>query len=248
MVAFALLGQRRFAAWAFTATSTVVGIYVALMAYRGLPLLPSSVLLKSRLAEAAYEGSNTLGLFYYNHDASLRNPFGRWLAVLGVAIALRADRRAAIVCGAVLVAVSAHLLAGQYGWFHRYEVYVFALGSLALLYIVAHLRSALGSRQWAVARIGAIFLVGFGSTPYVSAAIETPLASRGIYDQQYQMGVFARELYRRPLPSMISALLRTRIQNSSWIYGGSARRKFERRSWRANMVLPRWRCSLASIK
>lgn len=201
---FALLGRHRFAASAAIAICCALGAYFALMASRGLPLLPSSVLLKSRIAETAYDGSNAFYSILHNLSASLGNPYGVRLTLMGLALAwgtwlLRFDRSVRTVCVSVLFAVGAHLAFGQYDWFHRYEVYIVALAAVALLYAAAHVKPLLSASQWTAVMFGIVLLIGFGSTPYLSAAIETPLASRGIYEQQYQMSFFAQKLYDRPV-------------------------------------------------
>jgi hypothetical protein len=132
------------------------------------------------------------------------NPYGIRLGLLGLAVALgmwllRSDRGVLTVCLAVLAAVGAHLAAGQYDWFHRYEVYIISLASTALLYVTARLKSVLRPFAWTGARFGAILLVAYASTPYVLAAVETPLASRGIFEQQYQMSLLAQRIYNRPV-------------------------------------------------
>jgi hypothetical protein len=201
---FALLGRGRFAASAAAVIFCSLAVYFAVMTTRGLPLLPSSVLLKSSIAEAAYERSNAFDSVLRNLGASLNSPYGLRLALLGVAIAcgawmLRLDRNVLIVCIAVLAAVCAHLAFGQYDWFHRYEAYILATAALALLYVTAHLKPLLSSSASATMTFGVILLIAFGSSPYLFAALKTPLASRGIYEQQYQMRVFAQQLYGRPV-------------------------------------------------
>jgi hypothetical protein len=203
IIAFAVLGQRRFAALAALVICCLLAVYLASMSLRGLPLLPSSVLLKSHVAEAAYGEANPLGALVHNLSGSL-NPYGIRLGLLGLAVALgmwllRSDRSVLIVCLAVLAAVGAHLAAGQYDWFHRYEVYIISLASTALLYVTARLKSVLRPFAWTGARFGAILLVAYASTPYVLAAVETPLASRGIFEQQYQMSLLAQRIYNRPV-------------------------------------------------
>jgi hypothetical protein len=132
------------------------------------------------------------------------SPYGQRLLLLGLAIAacawwLRADRKTLIVCASVLAAISAHLAFGQYDWFHRYEVYIIALASSALLWSVAQVKLRLDVRAWAVTRVALVLLLGFVGMPYVSAALVTPFAARNIYEQQYQMGRFVREFYRHPV-------------------------------------------------
>ena len=201
---FALLGRRRFAISAAVVIVCCLAVYAASMVLRGLPLLPSSVLLKARIAEAAYEHTGALGAIIDNLLASLMSPYGQRLVLLGLAISgcawwLRADRRPLIVCGAVLAAISAHLAFGQYDWFYRYEVYIIALSALALLWSVAQLRLKLDGRAWAVTRTALLLLLAFVGMPYVSAALVTPFAARNIYEQQYQMGRFVHAFYPHPV-------------------------------------------------
>ncbi len=201
---FAFLGQRRFAALAAVTILCSLGAYFVLMASRGLPLLPSSVLLKSHIAEQAYAGSSAFGAVLQHLLVSFGSPYGRRLIILGLAIAcgawiLRADRRAFAVCIVVLIAIGAHLAFGEYDWFHRYEVYIIALAALALLYVTAEVGPLLDVAQRSVMRMAVALLIAFASMPYVLAAIQTPLAARNIYDQQYQMSIFAQRLYRQPV-------------------------------------------------
>jgi hypothetical protein len=201
---FALLGRRRFAISAAVVIACCLAAYAASMVWRGLPLLPSSVLLKARIAEAAYEHTSALSAIVDNLLASLISPYGRRLILLGLAMSgcawwQRADRKALVVGGTVVAAISAHLAFGQYNWFYRYEVYIIALAGLALLWSVAQLKPRLDPRAWAVTRIALVLLLAFVGMPYVSAALVTPFAARNMYEQQYQMGRFAQAFYQHPV-------------------------------------------------
>lgn len=204
IAAFAWLGYRRFAVTAAALIAMALSAYVAVMAARGLPLLPSSVLLKSRIAETAYEHRSALAALVQNLLAALDDPYGRTLALLFLAIAgstwlLRTDRRALAVCGAVEAAIGGHLAFGQYNWFHRYEVYIVALAVLTLLWIAAEVRPQLGARAWGAIKVTLVLLMALVAQPYLSAALVTPFGARNIYEQQYQMGRFPREFYPRPV-------------------------------------------------
>jgi hypothetical protein len=204
LAAFALLGRWRFAVISGTLIVVVLGLYAALMTSRGLPLLPSSIMLKSRILGDAYDHRSIVRSVLDNFTSSLAYPYALRLlvvtfAICGGAWSLRRDRRSLIVCGAVLAAIFAHLGFGQYDSFHRYEVYICALASVTLIWIVAQLlpRLPVGNRSFTTVITGVT--IGFVSLPYLTAALQTPFASRGIYEQQHQLGRFAREFFPRPV-------------------------------------------------
>ena len=198
---FALLGQRRFAAGAALVIIMSLSGYFALMASRGLPLLPSSVLLKGYLANLDESASN-LPAIVKNMLRSITSSYGLRLILLGLALAgcaswLRADRKALVVCLTVLAAIGAHLVFGQYGWFNRYEVYIMALAAAALLWSVAQVRPRLSGLQWSLTKVALVLGLGVTAMPYVTTALVTPIAASDIYEQQYQMARFAQSFYRR---------------------------------------------------
>ena len=233
LAGFALLGRWRFAAVGGVLITVLLALYAASMTARGLPLLPSSVLLKSHIVGQAYDQRSALSAILDNLTASLANPYGQRLMLLGLAICggawwLRSDHRALVVCGAVLAAIVAHLGFGQYDWFHRYEVYVIALASVTLLWIVAELLPRLTVGVRSAAAMVTVVLVGFASLPYLRAALETPFASRGIYEQQEQMGRFAREFFPHPVAVNDLGLVAWRNPNfvlDLWGLGSEAVRK-----------------------
>ena len=233
LAAFALLGRWRFAVIAGALIAVMLGLYAALMTSRGLPLLPSSVMLKSRILGEAYDYRSIVRSVLDNFISSLAHPYALRLivvtfAICGGAWSLRYDRRSLIVCGAVLAAIFAHLGFGQYDLFHRYEVYVCALASVTLIWIVAQLlpRLPVGNRSVTAVITGAT--IGFASLPYLSAALQTPFASRGIYEQQHQMGRFARDFFPRPVAVNDLGLVSWRNSNfvlDLWGLGSEAVRK-----------------------
>jgi hypothetical protein len=197
---FAMLGHRRFAGAA--ALVIVLGLlgYCALMVSRGLPLLPSSVLLKGYLANVDQNASG-LPAVVKNLLRSVTSAYGLRLIMLGLAVTvcanwLRADRKVLIVLLTVVAAVGAHLVFGQYGWFNRYEVYIMALAAAALSWGVAQARPRLSALQWSLAKAALVLGLGVAAMPYVTTAIVTPVAASDVYEQQYQMGRFARSFYR----------------------------------------------------
>ncbi|MGJ4892113.1 hypothetical protein ACQR1Y_28240 [Bradyrhizobium sp. HKCCYLRH3099] len=199
-----LLRQRRAAALAAGLIAVALLAYGARMHALGLPLLPSSVLLKARIAEAAYEHTSALGAIVDNLILSLINPYGQRLLLLAMAVAvnawwLRSDRRALVVAGAVLAAIGGHVAFGQYDWFHRYEVYVIALGAVTWLWLIAQLKPQLDARVAHALKVPLLLLLGYASWPYASAAWVSPMASRNISQQQYQMGRFVHEFYPHPV-------------------------------------------------
>lgn len=109
------------------------------------------------------------------------------------------------VCITLFVATAfLHMQFARTGWFYRYEAYLVAAG----LFVIA---SALLKRfevaqrisinkssipKYAAITILAILFMRPLSDRGIAALINTPQATKNIYEQQYQMGLFLREFYK----------------------------------------------------
>jgi hypothetical protein len=161
------------------------------------------VLLKGYLANLD-ESASTFPAIVNNMMRSMTSSYGLRLIMLGLALAgcaswLRADRKVLIVCLAVIAAISAHLVFGQYGWFNRYEVYIMALAATALLWAAAQVRPKFPALQWSLIKVALVLGLGIAVMPYVTTALVTPIGASDIYEQQYQMARFAQSFYKHPV-------------------------------------------------
>ena len=183
-----------------------IGAYAAYMSYLQLPLLPSSVLIKSQVTAIAYQGGASgfaavIGSTYHNLIDNLSYPS----LILSLAVCLLATYRQglrsrwpAFYLPAAFTTV-AHLCFGRHGGFYRYEIYVLTLGWLVTVTGLTQLRDWLAPSsarfyQATLLAIGAVF-----ASSEVQAPIKTPLAARDVYDQQYQMARFAQQYYAAPV-------------------------------------------------
>jgi len=172
------------------------------MSAMGLPILPSSVMVKSDIASAAIDaervsfvGRTIMGLL----DGS-ENRWGLFLALaaagtLAGLVLAPPQTGARMAAQAGLAALLAHLVFGQYGWFGRYQVYAvgIALATLALTLGPAWRRAGtLTARTWLT-----MLMLICVALPSVRLAAITPPAARNIYEQQFQMHRFATEFFPR---------------------------------------------------
>ncbi|MGC9198740.1 MAG: hypothetical protein ACP5E5_07345 [Acidobacteriaceae bacterium] len=157
----------------------------------GLPMLPSSVLLKGG---AAAPGQSVLSHLVRSMALSLRLSIAAerrvllilFLTLAGLAWSQRERGRRFALAGAA-GAAGLHLLAGPFGWFHRYEVYIVLFSVLVVLYVLHERpRILLG---WYV--LG-LFMC---ATPYIDALRHTVDSSNDVYLQQYQMHRFVTQFY-----------------------------------------------------
>ena len=161
-----------------------------LLANGNLPL-PNSVISK---LHATQSDGGVLGavLSLLRYSTREMGPKAMLWAILGILmIAARQSLGARRwVMAAAALAALLHFVVGRFGWFHRYEVYALVFCSMVALRAVADL--------WPRYLAYAIALLAIGSTFYLGAIYRTPNAARNIYDQQYQMGRFVQEHYRKP--------------------------------------------------
>lgn len=191
VVALAALGHRRVALLALAGIVGLTLAYAAAMLAMGLPILPSSVLVKSALSAAAVEaeGRDALIALIVNLLRGAATWPGALMALAGVALLVHSLREPSVrgFVWPALAAVLAHLIAGRFGWFGRYEVYAVAL----LLTTVA---LAFRGRVWPMLGLCALFGAG-----YVGVTQRTPEAALAIHQQQHQMHRFATEYFPHPV-------------------------------------------------
>ncbi|MFQ6550749.1 hypothetical protein AAD018_000220 [Aestuariibius insulae] len=206
-------------------TGVVLGLcltaYVVFMTRLGLPILPSSVMSKSAIAETAVDGGFS-GILTTFKDTLWVGVARRAGAVVLIAFALivlaisepsrtRADTVIGMVGG---FAVFAHLLAGDYGWFGRYEIYVVGIAMVSLLYLYGPWLREKTNRLW-LRIVGTSALILAVAVPYLRVQNDTARASENIFAQQYQMHRFSTEFF--PYPVAINDLGYVSYQNEIYV-------------------------------
>jgi hypothetical protein len=162
---------------------------------RGLPALPTSVLVKAQAYSLT--GGAKMGVLrvkYWGADVGTMREYAWWalfaVAALLVVLAVRETQRVrrSVLCGALLTA-ALQLAIGQFNWFHRYEVY-----AIAFTVLVAASALAESTRVPRTALAAGLLAVAF---PYAQALWQTPAAASNVYQQQYQMHRFVADFYRK---------------------------------------------------
>ncbi|MGA2819251.1 MAG: hypothetical protein ABSF61_01125 [Anaerolineales bacterium] len=207
--------QLRMALGVVLAAAFPVLIYGAISVRNGWLLLPNSLLLK----HAPTSLSSVSGLMslvsrpfgVISDTGALKVPQWQVLAIVSLFLVLMLDRRKEIhdywdrrVTGTVFFVGVALVHSALVGveWFFRYGAYVNALGIFAIGLLVSsppgvHLtwpaiRSGMVTVATAMGCV-ALFLPLVRNSSY--ALLNTPTASRNIYEMQYQMGAFLGEYY-----------------------------------------------------
>jgi len=173
--------------------------YISLMTSLGLPLMPSSVMVKSGTAEAIV--GNRLDALTKEIMASFRESLlvqrqGTILALLIVALiagTFKADKTVRTVACVAAAAGVAHLLVGSWNWFSRYEIYIIATLIATNLHVWA---PVISNSERQITAFGVfIFVFPVIGIPYAIHTALTPKAAHNIYEQQFQMHRFATEYF-----------------------------------------------------
>ncbi len=193
-VAMALLGwrQRRRAVALVIASVAPVFAFSLFLHHVGLPWLPTSVLMKGRLA---YPGGSleqrgpTLPQMAASN--TFAEPHRLLLTVLLITLAVLSwgerDRLRRFALGGAALAAGLHLAVGRFHWFHRYEVYAVFFSVLVILH-VAHERER-GLLGWYVlGLLGCSYL-------YIQAFEDVPRSAGDVYREQFQMHRFVTDYY-----------------------------------------------------
>jgi hypothetical protein len=196
-IAVALWGQGRLRAAIRLVASSLLGpaLFSLFLVSRGLPALPTSVLVKAQAYSLASDGLlAVLRHMYLETNVGTMHEYAWWgqflVALLLGYLALREKQRFRrfVLAGALLTAML-QLAVGRVNWFHRYEVY--ALIFTALVVSTALVESTQLRRSSLTL---CLLLLGL---PYFQALQDTPAAANNIYQQQYQMHRFVADFYRK---------------------------------------------------
>ena len=188
-VAVALYGLGRTrAAVAIAALSLLgPGLFSRFLLSRGLPALPSSVLVKANIY-TFYGGALHAAIATISQSMQLRESEVGWWDQLAVALLLLflmlADKQRArrFILGGASLAALLQLILGPFNWFYRYEVYAIVFTAL-----VAATALAESTRVPRIAVAAGLLALG---APYAVALYDTPTAAANVYQQQYQMHRF----------------------------------------------------------
>ncbi len=183
-----------------------VGSFSLFLLHLGLPPLPTSVMVKS----PTLSRGGQLAAVVENVLRSLRNRQGRLiiagtLLLLGLVFYGKHSMKEKQLAAVTALAVTAHLIMGRYGWYNRYELYIWTFlllmhlslwggGAVAALWQGEDARRALG-KTVTVCGLGMLVL-GF---PYFKGLTTLPLAANNTFEQHYQMHRFAVDYYARPV-------------------------------------------------
>jgi hypothetical protein len=194
-----LRGHRRSSFMAAILTLAPILLFSAFLAHLGLNLLPTSVLVKAPMFSSAHLVPEILS----NLRTTLRDPTGVLLAVaglwmLGIVLFSARDAAEKAVAGSVALAVALHAMAGRYGAYHRWELYIVSFVLLTLLFLERRaISEGVRSRSTAlVTGIAGLWCVVLGGR-YIFGLATLPLAANNIYEQQYQMHRFVVAFERR---------------------------------------------------
>jgi hypothetical protein len=218
LAALAVSGHLRAAAAGFVLSSAALGGYMLLMSSLGLPLLPSSVMVKEATRAST---DSTLGLILdlVHNAGSAVISYTPHILLLWLSVALlilhpflrsrgaltrisnrqMSLRREVLLAAVVLAAAGAHMLVGRWGSWFRYEIYLMAMTIPAVIVLWhAHLDAFIRRARFRFILLagGAILCLGIF---YLRGTVLGPLGSRSIYEEQYQMHRFATDFYRRPV-------------------------------------------------
>ena len=237
ILALIIIGRWQAAVTIGLILSLCLGTYGYVMHTLGLPLLPSSVMVKSNVftTDTIESGISTkLFALISNIQASLTHRWGIIfiLAVCTLALTgifnyktrLHATTTKRpnlfvspgfLVGGIMTLSLVAHLVAGRYGWFHRYEVYAVSIMVICSIYLLRAPIQKITKARYYKSKLGILCGLLLLIFPYFGASLLTPIASRGIYDQQFQMHRFATQFF--PHAVAVNDLGWTSYQNDSYV-------------------------------
>ncbi|MBN1272434.1 MAG: hypothetical protein JXB26_09195 [Candidatus Aminicenantes bacterium] len=216
----------------FILMAILVGGFSLFLSREGHSFFPDSVRLKSSVASLKLEPATIIG----GLNRSLRDGRGFVIFLGSFPLLLwmldsRIKLKERLVFGTVFLCVFLHLLFGRYGWYGRYEIYIWCVILITLVFgfreNIVHFVS--GRKMLNVFVVFCLF-IGYTCYPYVKILFTTPFGSNNIYQQQYQIHRFAVEYYKKPIA--VNDLGWPSYRNDHYVldlWGLGSREAFDRR-------------------
>lgn len=193
-----------------------IGTFSIFLLHLGLEPLPTSVIFKSSVIS---NGGNPLILlrhfFLDQRDMAhaLTNSGGGSMTLIlscvllsliaYVSFSKNKDGKR-LLAGAISFSITLHLLFGENGWFFRYEIYIWTVAVLTLIYVFGETLIRKDSDRTSNTHTKRILMMVTLSvfiicTEYISALFIIRVASNNIYQQHFQMHRFAVDYYDKPI-------------------------------------------------
>lgn len=229
-----------------------MGGFSVFLALSGLELLPTSVLAKSFVAAS----SGSVLSIIKSIQTSMENTRGILLCIglLGhlsyLCFAWQNNKKRQLA-GVTIFAIAMHLVAGQYGWYNRYEIYIWSfllvmsvyLASNPITNLLAENKLKLGVTKFIAVSASFMLLTCF---PYIKGLATLPVASNNIYEQQYQMHRFTVDYYKKPVA--VNDLGYVSYKNSNYVLDLYGLASMEALRYRKNQKDSEWMNILANEK
>lgn len=221
-ILFALRNKLKFSGILFCLSVLPIAIYGVISYHNGWFFLPNSLMLKAKIPEYFNPSRPFLLQIVNVHNyigSFFKNLYEPQIIVLIVIVSMsfiffyyiKFDfwNISTILIAIFVPTTCLHMLFARTGWFFRYEAYLIALG----LFIIALISKDLMAHNKFIsfklnkyeifnnfpklALLVLIMLIFISPFAYraASSILEIPLATKNVYEQQYQMGLFLKEFY-----------------------------------------------------
>jgi hypothetical protein len=178
-----------------------LGCFSLFLLSLGLHPLPSSVLAKTPVLSSGGSFSVSYSALLVNLKEGLTRGFLLFIGLLMLVANVffkgkKSEEK--LLAGTIGCSLILHLLFGNYGWYGRYEIYIWSVTLMALLYLNKKSFYGIPNKMGFYKGAGILILsVILFCGPYIKIIVTTPLASNNTYEQQYQMHRFATDYYKK---------------------------------------------------